>query len=68
MSVDYKSHPKSHVGLDYLGLNDNENVFWNLTPPELYEQAILRGEAILTKDHALRVLTGQYTGRSPKDK
>lgn len=68
MSVDYKSHPKSHIGLDYLGLNDNENVFWNLTPPELYEQAILRGEAILTKDHALRVLTGQYTGRSPKDK
>ncbi|WP_103665136.1 phosphoenolpyruvate carboxykinase [Gracilimonas amylolytica] len=68
MSVDYKSHPKSHVGLDYLGLNDNENVFWNLTPPELYEQAILRSEAILTKDHALRVLTGQYTGRSPKDK
>src|SRR6056297_2647125 len=68
MSVDYKSHPKSNVGLDYLGLNENENVYWNLTPPELYEQAILRGEAILTKDHALRVLTGQYTGRSPKDK
>ncbi|MDZ7805717.1 MAG: phosphoenolpyruvate carboxykinase [Gracilimonas sp.] len=68
MSVDYKSHPKSHVGLDYLGLNKNENVYWNLTPPELYEQAIIRGEAILTKDHALRVLTGQYTGRSPQDK
>lgn len=68
MSVDYKSHPKSNVGLDYLGLNENENVYWNLTPPELYEQAIHRGEAILTKDHALRVLTGQYTGRSPKDK
>ncbi|MFP8488977.1 phosphoenolpyruvate carboxykinase [Gracilimonas sp. Q87] len=68
MSVDYKSHPKSHIGLDYLGLNENENVYWNLTPPELYEQAIIRGEAILTKDHALRVLTGEYTGRSPKDK
>lgn len=68
MSVDYKSHPKSNIGLDYLGLNENQNVYWNLTPPELYEQAITRGEAILTKDHALRVLTGKYTGRSPKDK
>lgn len=68
MSVDYKSHPKSKIGLEYLGLESNENVFWNLSPAELYEQAILRNEAILTKDHALRVLTGQYTGRSPKDK
>ncbi|MFN1834347.1 phosphoenolpyruvate carboxykinase [Balneola sp. MJW-20] len=68
MSVDYNLHPKSKVGLEYLGLENNKNVFWNLTPPELYEQAISRGEAILTKDHALRVLTGKFTGRSPKDK
>lgn len=68
MSVDYKSHPKSKTGLDYVGLGDHKNVFWNLTPAELYEQAILRNEAILTKDHALRVLTGEFTGRSPKDK
>lgn len=62
------SHPRSKVGLDYLGLEDNENAIWNLTPPELYEEAIANGEAILTKDYALRVLTGKYTGRSPKDK
>jgi len=62
------SHPRSHVGLDYLGLENNENTIWNLTPPELYEEAINNGEAILTKDYALRVETGQYTGRSPKDK
>lgn len=68
MSVDYNLHPKSKIGLDYLGLENNKNVFWNLTPPELYEQAIKRGEAILTKDHAIRILTGEYTGRSPKDK
>lgn len=68
MSVDYKSHPKSKTGLDYLGLGDNENVFWNLSPSELYEQAILRNEAVLTKNYALRVLTGEFTGRSPKDK
>ncbi|MTI89103.1 MAG: phosphoenolpyruvate carboxykinase (ATP) [Balneolaceae bacterium] len=68
MSVDYKVHPKSKFGLDYIGLDKKENVFWNLKPAELYEQAITRGEAVLTKDHALRVLTGKYTGRSPQDK
>lgn len=62
------SHPRSKIGLDYLGLEDNENAIWNLTPPELYEEAINNGEAKLTKDYALRVLTGKYTGRSPQDK
>ncbi|MGK7370378.1 MAG: phosphoenolpyruvate carboxykinase (ATP), partial [Candidatus Halalkalibacterium sp. M3_1C_030] len=62
------SHPRSSVGLDYLNLEENEQALWNLTPPELYEEAIENGEAILTKDYALRVLTGKYTGRSPKDK
>lgn len=61
-------HPRSSAGLDYLGLKDNDKVLWNLTPPELYEEAIQNGEAILTKDYALRVLTGKYTGRSPEDK
>lgn len=68
MSVDYKLHPKSTFGLDYLGLDGKDNVYWNLQPAELYEQAIKRGEAVLTKDHALRVLTGKFTGRSPQDK
>lgn len=62
----------SSVDLDVVGLHlrDAENVFvhWNLTPAELYEHAIRNGEAQLTKDGAIRVLTGQYTGRSPKDK
>jgi phosphoenolpyruvate carboxykinase (ATP) len=62
------SHPQSSVGLDYLGLEENDKALWNLTPPELYEEAIDNGEAILTKDYALRVLTGKYTGRSPQDK
>tara|TARA_Y100001935_G_scaffold238369_1_gene224805 strand:+ start:162278 stop:163933 length:1656 start_codon:yes stop_codon:yes gene_type:complete len=68
MKADYDVHPRSKVGLDYLGLDKNEEVYWNLNPAELYEHAILHGEAILTKDHALLVHTGEYTGRSPKDK
>lgn len=68
MKADYNVHPRSKVGLKYLGLDKNEEVYWNLNPAELYEHAILRGEAILTADHALLVHTGKFTGRSPKDK
>lgn len=63
-----QKHPQSAVGLDYINLEDNDYALWNLTPPELYEEAIENGEAILTNDYALRVLTGKYTGRSPNDK
>lgn len=63
-----QTHPRSTVGLDYLNLENNDNTLWNLTPPELYEEAIENGEGILTDDYALRVLTGKYTGRSPQDK
>ena len=68
METDYDVHQKSHAGLEYLGLHNNKEIHWNLTPAELYEHAILHGEAILTKDHALLVHTGKFTGRSPKDK
>lgn len=63
-----QSRPRSSTGLEYLGLEKNEKAIWNLTPSELYEEAIKNGEAVLTKDYALRVLTGKYTGRSPQDK
>lgn len=68
MSEKKKDRVHSSIGLDYIGLGENKNVKWNLTPSELYEEAICNNEGILTKDYALRVLTGKYTGRSPKDK
>ena len=40
----------------------------NLSVPELVEEAIRNGEGVLTKDGALSVSTGAFTGRSPKDK
>jgi phosphoenolpyruvate carboxykinase (ATP) len=61
-------HVHSKVGLEAVGLNPQRDVYWNLQPAELYEHALANGEAILTQAGALRVLTGQYTGRSPKDK
>ncbi|QPC81560.1 phosphoenolpyruvate carboxykinase (ATP) [Phototrophicus methaneseepsis] len=67
-----KPHVHSEIGLEEVGLKSadvkNVQIHWNLNPAELYEQAIRNGEAELTKDGAIRVLTGQYTGRSPKDK
>lgn len=63
-----KSHPKSKIGLDYLGLENNKNTHWNQTPPELYEEIIQNGEGVLSDDYAIRIVTGEYTGRSPKDK
>jgi len=43
-------------------------VWHNLAPAELYEHAIRRGEGVLASGGALAVNTGQFTGRSPKDK
>ncbi len=63
-----QSHPRSSTGLDYLGLPDTAHTLWNLTPPELYEEAIKNEEAILSSDYVLRVKTGTYTGRSPDDR
>lgn len=40
----------------------------NLSVPELIEKAITRKEATLTESGALDAFTGQFTGRSPKDK
>ena len=68
MKYDYGNQPKSHIGLDYLGLKNIKNTYWNLNPSQLYEQAITNGEAVLTDQMAIRILTGEYTGRSPKDK
>ena len=72
MPLQTVQHPRSDkVTLDDAGINitDGYNlVHWNLNPSEIIEYAIKLGEANLTNKGALRVLTGQYTGRSPKDK
>jgi phosphoenolpyruvate carboxykinase (ATP) len=54
--------------LEDLGLTRASKVFWNLTPSELVEQAILRDEGCLTDTGALAADTGEFTGRSPQDR
>ena len=51
-----------------LGIRNVADEYWNLTPAELIEETIIRGEGMLTDTGALAVDTGKFTGRSPKDK
>jgi len=51
-----------------LGLGNVSAAYWNLNPAELVEETIIRGEGVLTDSGALAVDTGEFTGRSPKDK
>lgn len=55
-------------GLEKLGIINPIAVHRNLTPAQLVEAALCRGEGKLSKTGALVVTTGKYTGRSPEDK
>ena len=57
-----------HSGLDAQGIATGAEIFWNLQTAPLVEHALQRGEGRLTKDGALLVDTGKFTGRSVKDK
>jgi phosphoenolpyruvate carboxykinase (ATP) len=70
-----KKQPMTHIGkrpegatLDYLGLKNLATVYWNLQPAELVEETLALGQGQLTNTGALAVDTGEFTGRSPKDK
>jgi phosphoenolpyruvate carboxykinase (ATP) len=59
---------QSRFGLEEQGIRNINTAFWNLGAPQLMEHAIQRHEGILARNGALVVRTGQFTGRSPKDK
>ena len=54
--------------LTSIGIVHSEAVWWNLSTPTLYEHAIRNREGQVAHLGPLVVRTGQYTGRSPKDK
>ena len=58
--------PKYH--LVRLGLRTAENIHYQLSPEELVQYALQRGEGSLSDTGALVIQTGAFTGRSPKDK
>ncbi|RRH76965.1 phosphoenolpyruvate carboxykinase [Falsigemmobacter faecalis] len=54
--------------LEDQGVTGLGNVYYNLIEPALVEAAVSRGEGRLGQGGAFLVSTGQFTGRSPKDK
>ncbi len=54
--------------LSSIGLENVENAFWNLSPAELVEETIHHGLGVLSSKGALAIDTGDFTGRSPKDR
>ena len=54
--------------LEAQGITGLGNVYYNYIEPALVEAAVARGEGRLGKGGAFLCTTGQFTGRSPKDK
>jgi phosphoenolpyruvate carboxykinase (ATP) len=54
--------------LDYLKLEAKKNIYRNLPVSELVQHALDSKEGVLSESGAFVVLTGKYTGRSPKDR
>jgi len=63
----YGRIPEKH-DLSYLGLKNVGSAFWNLTPAELVEETLVLGLGSLSNTGALAIDTGDFTGRSPKDR
>jgi phosphoenolpyruvate carboxykinase (ATP) len=49
-------------------IKNTDNVHYQLSSEQLVEQTILRGQGKLNSTGALVINTGEFTGRSPKDK
>ncbi|MFI5164609.1 MAG: phosphoenolpyruvate carboxykinase (ATP) [Bacteroidia bacterium] len=58
---------KKNQWLKSIGIK-NANACWNLTALELTDETLRLNQGTLTDTQALAVDTGEFTGRSPKDK
>ncbi len=55
------------ISLKKYGIND-ASVHYQLSPEELHQITIEKGQGVETSSGALAVNTGEFTGRSPKDR
>jgi phosphoenolpyruvate carboxykinase (ATP) len=62
------AHAQQGTGLESHGITNVARVYWNMSVPALYEEAVRRREAAISVDGPLVCRTGQHTGRSPNDK
>ncbi len=51
-----------------IGLKHADDIYYQLPPEELIKQAVAKGEGVLSDTGALVIDTGEFTGRSPKDR
>lgn len=58
---------KKSLSVD-LGLEYIQAAHYQLTPAELIEEALTKKEGVLSQEGALVCRTGEFTGRSPKDR
>jgi len=66
MSVPVVSIPKK--SLLRLSLKNTESIHYQSSPEELVQDTLRIGEGVLNDTGALVIRTGEFTGRSPKDK
>jgi phosphoenolpyruvate carboxykinase (ATP) len=59
---------KESPDLHYLNLDNVKSINYQLSPSELIEIAVCDGEAQLADSGALAADTGEFTGRSPRDR
>lgn len=59
---------KSNVSGLEANLKNVKKLYWNLTPAELIEHAVNNATGAFNDTGAFAVDTGEFTGRSPKDK
>ena len=60
--------PQQITGLEGHGITNVARVYWNMSVPALYEEAVRRREGSISAEGPLVCRTGQHTGRSPNDK
>src|SRR5437763_6740985 len=66
MSVPAVTNPMEK--LRRLGFRNTETVHYQSSPEELVQSTLRMGEGMLNDTGALVIKTGEFTGRSPKDK
>src|SRR5580704_3382310 len=66
MNIEGDKNPKAN--LETIGIKNTKTQYWNLNAEELIEETIKRGQGVLSDAGALAIDTGEFTGRSPKDK
>jgi len=61
-------YPSEILGLDTLGIDNNNKIFRNLSVDAMVNDIITNNEGKIASNGAAMVDTGEFTGRSPKDK